>query len=134
MSIVKVGLLQMRGCGYDKGASLAKGDAFCRRAKMMGVDIALFPEMWSTGMKFFNPELPGEDELWRAQAITRDDPYIVHFRNLAEESNMAIALTYLEKWEDCPRNTVSLIDRHGEIVLTYAKVHTCEFSSECALT
>jgi predicted amidohydrolase len=48
---------------------------------------------------------------------------------------MAIALTYLERWEPLPRNTVSLIDRRGEIVLTYAKVHTCDFDlPECALT
>jgi predicted amidohydrolase len=29
---------------------------------------------------------------------------------------------------------VSLIDRYGEIALTYAKVHTCEFDLEAALT
>jgi len=40
---------------------------------------------------------------------------------------MAIALTYLERWPAGPRDTVSLIDRHGGIVLTYAKVHTCDF-------
>src|ERR1700730_4530215 len=47
---------------------------------------------------------------------------------------MAIAITYLENWNGAPRNSVSLIDRHGEIVLTYAKVHTCEFDHEAALT
>jgi predicted amidohydrolase len=47
---------------------------------------------------------------------------------------MAIALTYLERWADGPRNSLSLIDRHGEIVLTYAKVHTCEWGCEGALT
>ncbi len=40
---------------------------------------------------------------------------------------MAIALTYLERWQGAPRNSVSIIDRHGEIVMTYAKVHTCDF-------
>ena len=40
---------------------------------------------------------------------------------------MAIALTYLERWPGGPRNTVLLIDRYGEMVLTYAKVHTCDF-------
>jgi predicted amidohydrolase len=40
---------------------------------------------------------------------------------------MAIALTYLEKWDGPPRNSVSLIDRHGELAMTYAKVHTCDF-------
>ena len=34
-----------------------------------------------------------------------------------------LALTYLERWPGGPRDTVSLIDRHGELVLTYAKVH-----------
>lgn len=48
---------------------------------------------------------------------------------------MAIALTYLERWPGGPRNTVSLIDRHGKIALTYAKVHTCDFDlPEAALT
>jgi predicted amidohydrolase len=40
---------------------------------------------------------------------------------------MCIGLTYLEKWDGPPRNAVSLIDRSGQIVLTYAKVHTCDF-------
>jgi predicted amidohydrolase len=100
----------------------------------MGADIALFPEMWSVGMTFFDPQQEGARERWQAQAISRDDSFIAHFRNLAGELKMAIALTYLEKWDDRPRNAVSLIDRQGEIVLTYAKVHTCEFDAECALT
>src|SRR5205085_6307334 len=50
------------------------------------------------------------------------------------ELNMAIALTYLERWPGAPRNAVSLIDRHGRLLMTYAKVHTCEFDVEAALT
>ncbi|MEK6406093.1 MAG: carbon-nitrogen hydrolase family protein [Acidobacteriota bacterium] len=131
---IKVALLQMTGCGNDKSANLAKGDVFCRRARAVGADIALFPELLSVGMTFYDPKKEGERERWQALAIGRDDPFIIHFRNLARELNMAIALTYLEKWDGAPRNSVSLIDRHGEIVLTYAKVHTCEFDFEVALT
>ena len=132
--MVKVALLQMTGCGDDKEANRTKGDAFCRRACAIGADIALFPEMWSTGMTFYDPNLALARERWQAQAITRDDAFVTHFRDLAKELNMAIALTYLERWEGAPRNSVSLIDRHGQVVLTYAKVHTCEFDLECALT
>jgi N-carbamoylputrescine amidase len=132
--LIKVALLQMIGCGIDKSASLSKGDEFCRRAHAMGADIALFPEMWSVGMTFYDPKREGDRELWQALAISRDDSFIVHFRTLARELNMAIAVTYLEKWNGAPRNSVSLIDRHGEIVLTYAKVHTCEFDVEAAVT
>lgn len=134
MEAIKVALLQMAGCGHDRSASLSKGDIFCRRARALGADIALFPEMWSIGMTFFNPAEENERERWQAQATSRDDSFIQHFRNLARELKMAIALIYLEKWQDAPRNSVSLIDRHGEIVLTYAKVHTCEFDVEAALT
>jgi N-carbamoylputrescine amidase len=134
MGISKVALLQMTGCSHDRDANLAKGDAVCRRARAMGADVALFPEMWSAGMTFYDPKREGDRERWQALAISRDDSFIVHFRNLARELNMAIALTYLEKWNGAPRNSVSLIDRHGEIVLTYAKVHTCEFDLGAALT
>ncbi|HEX8136295.1 MAG TPA: carbon-nitrogen hydrolase family protein [Pyrinomonadaceae bacterium] len=134
MKAVRVALLQMLGCGHDRAAAQAKGELFCRRARAMGADVALFPELWSTGMKYFDPREEKERAEWQAQAIGPEDPFIAHFRALAEELRMAIALTYLERWEGAPRNSVSLIDRHGRIVLTYAKVHTCEFDVESALT
>lgn len=134
MNILRVALLQMTAHGCDQAANLAKGEAFCRRAAAMGADVALFPEMWNVGYTFYDPAEPGAHERWRAQAIGRDNEFILHFKKLARELNMAIALTYLEKWEGRPRNSVSLIDRHGKIAMTYAKVHTCEFDREAALT
>ena len=159
MAILRVALLQMAPCGADQEANLAKGEAFCRQARAMSADIALFPEMWNIGYAGYAPEVdansdlwraperwkPGEDsgwaalrearEQWQAQAISRDSAYIAHFRALARELDMAIAVTYLERWPGAPRNTVSLIDRYGEPRLTYAKVHTCDFDpKEAALT
>jgi len=131
---MKVALLQMNGCGLELEANRAKGELFCRRASASGADVALFPEMWSVGMTFFDASREGERERWRSLAISRDDPFVTHFRNLARELNMAVALTYLERCEGRPRNSVSVIDRRGEIVLTYAKVHTCEFDTERELT
>lgn len=134
MKSFKVALLQMAGCGGDVGASLVKGEEFCRRAAVAGADVALFPEMWSVGMTFFDPAEEGARERWRAKAVGVGDDYVTHFRRLAKELRMAIALTYLERWEGRPRNSVSLIDREGRVVVTYAKAHTCEFDIECELT
>jgi predicted amidohydrolase len=114
----------------------------------MGADVALFPEMWNIGYTEYAPGVWGSDfdpydlsdedaalrDAWQAQAVGPNDPYVVHFRHLARELEMAIAVTYLERWPGAPRNSVSLIDRHGDIVLTYAKVHTCEWSLEAACT
>lgn len=142
MSQLKIALLQLTAAGSDQTANLHKGDEACRAAKAMGADIALFPEMWNIGYTPYTPRVWADSfvrdnpddqpllEAWKAQAVGADDAFIQHFRALAVELEMAIAITYLEKYPGQPRNTVSLIDRHGEIVLTYAKVHTCDFGLE----
>ena len=131
--IVNLALLQMTPCGDDVRANAAKGAEFCRRARDLGADIALFPEMWSNGYVPC-PPTPVDRERWLDSAQTTDGEFVTGFRELARQLGMAIAITYLERWPGAPRNTMSLIDRHGEIVLTYAKVHTCDFDLEAALT
>lgn len=133
MSLIRVALLQMAAGGSDQDANEAKGAEYCRRASEMGADIALFPEMWNIGHTPCPPDEEGRNR-WQAQAIGPDDGFIAHFKELAKELRMAIALTYLERWDGAPRNSVSIIDRHGEILMTYAKVHTCDFSMEAACT
>ncbi|MFW5743843.1 MAG: carbon-nitrogen hydrolase family protein [Spirochaetota bacterium] len=128
MSQFTIGLLQMDPEGGDAQKNLEKGTSWCRKAKASGADLALFPEIWSTGYTCgFEVEHEDIQAHWRSLAIGRDDAWVRHFRALAAELDMAIGLTYLERWEGAPRNTISVIDRHGEIVLTYAKVHTCDF-------
>lgn len=130
---LKIALLQMLAGGDDQAANLATGERFCRRAAAMGAEVALFPEMWSNGYAACPQDAAGRDR-WTTGAIATDGEFVTHFRGLACELDMAIALTYLQAWEPRPRNAVSLIDRHGEIAFTYAKVHTCDFSDEAALT
>lgn len=146
MSHLTVALLQMEANKDNQAKNLYKGTEFCRQAKGMGADIALFPEMWNCSYGSSVPELFADDiqfddpliqqklAEWQSNAIATDGEYVKHFQSLAKELNMAIALTYLQKWSGAPRNVISLIDRHGEIMFTYAKVHTCDFSLECACT
>ena len=77
---------------------------------------------------------PAQRAAWLAHATTLDGPFVSHFRELARELGLGVVITYLEDWPDAPRNTATLIDRHGDPVLTYAKVHTCDFGMEAALT
>ena len=64
-----------------------------------------------------------------ALATAADDPFVGRFRDLARSLNMAIGLTYLERGPGRPSNTLALIDRSGEVVLTYRKVHLCDFDA-----
>lgn len=146
MPVITVALLQMASHGFDQQANLQKGEAFCREAARMGADIALFPEMWNIGYKPFhsevwdlgydpqNPQYPELLKEWQERAVAPDDPFLKRFLALAGELNMAIAVTYLEKYPGAPRNAMTLFDRHGRVAMTYAKVHTCEWSLEAACT
>lgn len=129
MERLKIALLQISPCG-SLDNNLEKGIQSCRQAKKMGADIALFPEMWSCGYDIYSRTAYE----WMKDAIPADSAFVESFRHLARELNMAIGITLLEKYKDGVRNTLLLFDRHGEKKLTYAKVHTCDFSVERNLT
>ncbi|MFC1932705.1 carbon-nitrogen hydrolase family protein [Chloroflexota bacterium] len=131
MGLISVALLQMISCGIKQNENQEKGEVFCRRASEMGADIALFPEMWNVGYSL--KEL-NQLNLWSEKAISNQDAFIRHFQRLARELQIAIVLTYLEKWDNAPRNSLSIIDRYGNVSMTYAKVHTCDFDLESSLT
>ncbi len=99
----------------------ARGERYCRQAAIMGDDVALFAEMWSTGYASFAAPSGDPGGLYRAPAVwTRDTrpvprvdaaayqrwvdsavdesgPYMTAFRALARELYMAIAVTYLQR-------------------------------------
>lgn len=119
-------LLQLLPAQTPEG-QLSGGMAACRRAKALGADIALFPEMWNCGY-----QIPQDKDALNALAVEPDGAFVSSFGRLAKELNMAIAITFLEKPK--LQNSLILFDRHGSPVLHYAKVHTCDFGDERVLT
>jgi predicted amidohydrolase len=113
--------------------NLVKGLAACSKAAEEGADIAILPEMWQIGYASCPDDEVGRAG-WQAMAIARDDSWLNAFRRAASDLNLAIVTTFLERWPGSPRNSALLIDRHGEDVLCYAKVHTCDWGMEKALT
>lgn len=128
MKNLKVALLQLMPEKTIEG-NLKKGTEYSKKAKEMGADIALFPEMWSIGYS-----IPDSVDALNLSAVSVTDEFVNSFGELAKELNMAIGITFLEKYKPLPRNTFCLFDRFGRTALTYAKVHTCDFGDECRLT
>lgn len=127
MAGLRIALLQVLPPGDRPADNLAAGLDACRLAAAGGADLAVFPELWSHG---YTPCPPGDGDrrAWQASAVGPDDGFLDAHREAAADLGMAIAVTYLERREDGPpRNAVSVVDRHGEVVLTYAKVHVCTF-------
>lgn len=127
-NMINIALLQMISCKTQK-QNLEKGIEYCRRAKMLGADIALFPEMWNCGYN-----LKDNAEFIKSRAVDANGEFVGAFKSLAAELNMAIAVTFLERFEPAPKNSVIIFDRHGNKALHYSKVHTCDFGDEKHLT
>ena len=128
MDNIRIAFLQIAPTGSVEG-NMEKGRTFCKKAKEQGADIALFPEMWSSGY-----QIPEDVNQLKALAVSKDSEFIRCYQKLAKELNMAVGITFLEAYEPLPRNSIVLFDRHGKEVYTYAKVHTCDFGDECRLT
>lgn len=129
MDTLKIALLQIAPCGTLNG-NLEKGIACCRKAKALGADIALFPEMWSNGYHIYGRPI----DQWKAEAVSAGSEFVNTFGVLAKELDMAIGVTFLEEYEGGPRNSMVLFDRSGQRKIAYAKVHTCDFDVERELT
>lgn len=129
MSLLKIALLQIAPC-QTQNENLKKGIKYCMDAKKQGADIALFPEMWSSGYNIYGRPYAE----WKAEAIPADGTFVNAFGSLAKELQMAIGITLLEKYGNAPRNSLVLFDRNGQRKFIYAKVHTCDFDAERNLT
>lgn len=129
MNVIKIALLQIAPCG-SLDANLKKGVEACKKAKEMGADIALFPEMWSNGYRIYDRPVPQ----WQSEAIFADSDFVNRFQSLAKELCMAIGVTLLQRRSRGVYNTLILFDRFGKKKFTYAKVHTCDFDVERNLT
>lgn len=128
MNSFTVALLQIHS-GKTLEENLVKGLEYCGKAKQMNADIALFPEMWSCGYT-----IPDSIEELQNTAVDAESSFIESFRKKAQELTMAIGITFLEKHDPLPRNSIIVFDRFGNKILQYAKVHTCDFDSEIMLS
>ena len=78
---MKIALLQILPAGSLDG-NREKGVEACRKAKALGADIALFPEMWSNGY-----DIPEDAEALQRAAVPADGEFVSEFGKLAAEQN-----------------------------------------------
>lgn len=133
MADLLIALCQLASAGTDTQANLVKALAACSQAAAHGADVVVLPELWQIGYTPC-PDEPAGRAAWQDLAVGPDDPWLAAFHGAARTLDLAILVPFLERWPGAPRNSAVLIDRHGQTVLHYAKVHTCDFSMETALT
>lgn len=90
-------------------------------AHTRGADLLLLPEAFLTGY-----QLPISNE----EALAPSAPPVLRVREAAARHKVGVVVTAFTKGRLRPRNTAYLIDKRGNLVMTYDKVHTCDFSKE----
>jgi len=141
MKHFKIALLQMKAAIKEIDENTQIAEKFCREAAEKGSDLALFPEMFSTGYAAlegdpfgpwkavaFENEKPDNKAIVEESSYAIDDthPYVERFRTLAGKLEMAIAVTYMSTGDNAPQNSVLIIDRHGQDLFKYSKIHLFE--------
>ena len=113
---------------------------YIKEAKKSGAVIVLFPECFLTAyccpdiVEGLLPlgELENDSEFigWCNSAVTEEEEHVLQIRKLAKELQIGVVITAFTKGEKYPQNTAFIIDRNGDIILKYSKVHTCDFDWE----
>ena len=116
-STFKVGLIQMRS-GLDPQANLASALRLIDEAKRSGADYVLTPEM--TNILALKRE-----QLFAAIVAEEQDSTLATLREVARKSQTFIHIGSLaiKVSPDKAANRSFLIDRKGEIVARYDKIH-----------
>ncbi|MBQ7016072.1 MAG: hypothetical protein IJN10_03860 [Firmicutes bacterium] len=122
--IFKTAILQQRAKyrAYDDNTQTIIAQMAAAGRK--GADILLLPEAYITGY-----ELPISYE----EALDVQNPYIDQLCAAAREHHIGVVATAFTKGHLKPRNTAWVINKNGEILLKYDKVHTCDFADESCL-
>ncbi len=121
---MKIAVVQKKYYNLEYDKNLEIGVQSIKEAKNLGADIVLFPECFITGYS-----LP----ITMEKSILDNSEYIKIFCKLAKELNIGIVMTSFTKGNEKPQNSAFVIDRDGNIIMKYVKVHTCDFADEKCL-
>lgn len=140
MQSLTIAAVQYNCSSTDQKQNTEIGLQFVREAKELGADIVLFPECWITAYAFpdvVESDLPANEiechpdfKAWDDAAIDEDSTALRAFREIAKELSIGIVITSFTKGVRRPQNSAFVLDRNGEIILKYSKVHTCDFAAE----
>lgn len=137
---LKVAMVQYDANEPDIDFNTKVAMKYIKEAKKSGADIVLFPECFLTAyccpdiVEELLPleELENDSEFidWCNSAVTEEEEHVLQIRKLAKELQIGVVITAFTKGEKYPQNTAFIIDRNGDIILKYSKVHTCDFDWE----
>jgi N-carbamoylputrescine amidase len=118
MRNVSVGAVQF-SCGWDRDDNIAKADRLVRQAARQGGEVMVLPELFETP---YFCAVQDSDYLALAQPLAGHTT-IGHFRRLAAELGIVIAVSIYERASLALFNSVVVLDTDGRVAGHYRKSH-----------
>lgn len=126
---MRLALAQLRASPGNPAANLATAEQACAHARAGGADLIVFPELWQVGYAACPATGPARDR-WLSQAEDIDGTWVLAFRQIAADHELAIVTTFMRRGDQAPRDCAAVIDACGKVVLIHDKVHLCDFTWE----
>ena len=117
----KVAILQKRALNAQIEKNMESIIMAMKEASENHADILLLPECFVTGY-----DLPMSYE----KSIADDDKSIAKICEKAKKYKIGVVLTAFTKGNKQPQNSAFVINKSGNILMKYSKVHTCDFADE----
>ena len=117
----KVAILQKRSINEQIDKNIETIIMAMKEAAENHADILLLPECFVTGY-----DLPMSYE----KSIADDDIRIAIICENAKKYKIGVVLSAFTKGNKQPQNSAFVINKSGDILMKYSKVHTCDFADE----
>ena len=117
----RVAILQKRAINGEIDTNVQMVIDTLEEAAANDADMLLLPECFLTGY-----DLPMTYE----RSISDDDARIAQVCDAAKEYQIGVILTSFTRGKSSPQNSAFVIDKNGQILMKYSKVHTCDFADE----
>ena len=117
----KVAILQKRAINAQIDKNIESIIMAMKEASEKHADILLLPECFITGY-----DLPMSYE----KSIADDDIGIAQICESAKKYKIGVVLTAFTKGNKQPQNSAFVINKSGNVLMKYSKVHTCDFADE----
>ena len=117
----KVAILQKRANNAQIDKNIETIIMAMEEASENHADILLLPECFITEY-----DLPMSYE----KSISDDDIRIAKICKYAKKYKIGVVLTSFTKGNKQPQNSAFVINKSGDILMKYSKVHTCDFADE----
>lgn len=124
MNLFKIAVLQKRSLDSELSKNTDTIISNMELAAESSADILLLPECFITGYK-----LPISNE----DALATECKFIDLLCSAAKELRIGVVATALTQGRTKPQNSAFLIDKNGDLLMKYSKVHTCDFADESCL-